>query len=126
MAVEVESEMGAGLVAGVDLSANQFMAVIPSTTADFTVIAATTAGAPIEGILKNNPTAGFPAAVQRNGLCKCKAGGTIARGARVMSSATGSIVTAATTGSTTIGIAQEAAVSGQIFAVLLQLGSGTV
>lgn len=124
MAVENEGDVSSGLIADGDLSANQYLAVIPSAAVAHAVKAATTAGAPIAGVLKNNPVSGFPALVQRSGLTKMKAGGTIADGAAVMSSATGSAVAAATTGSTQIGWAREAAVVGQIISVELTPNAG--
>lgn len=125
MAVELEDNLSAGLIADGNLSSNQYLAVIPSAAVAHAVKAQTTAGTAIAGVLKNNPQSGFAAVVQRSGLTKMVAGGTIADGGPVMSSATGSAIAAATTGSIQIGWAREAAVIGQIFSVELTPNYGT-
>ena len=82
------------------------------------VVAASTAGEVVVGvgIITNseNITIGSDVDIQVKEIGIAKAGGTIAKGAEVMTDATGKVVTA-TDGKFVIGTALEAAVSGQLF-----------
>jgi hypothetical protein len=111
--------------AAVDLSTKQFYAV--KITAANVVNLTTVAGEPCFGILQNTPTAGQPCDVQcGTGKTKAKAGAGVAAGARVMAGADGRIITAATTGSTCIGWAMEAALAANNLFTILFTPSGIV
>ncbi len=114
------------LTADQDLSAKQFYAVIVSTTVDHAVHLVGTAGVPIYGVLQNKPTSGQPAVVRRLGVTKMVALGTINLGAKIMTDSGGKATTAATTGSTCIGFALEAAVANQLMEVDLIPNAGTI
>jgi hypothetical protein len=126
------------LVAAADLSAKQYYAVKIDSNG---LAALAAAGEPAVGILQNKPTAGQSATIWTFGpRTKAVAGGTIAAGALVASDANGKLVTA-TTGkvntsdagaaadpliaSNVLGIAATAAVSGDVFTVVL-CGLGAV
>ena len=109
-----------GISAGVDLSADQYCLV--KLTGDRTVgICAATTDVPF-GALQNDPTSGAEAAVAVGGIALVQAGGTIAAGARVGTDANGHAVALVEGTNTTdyvVGVAMQAAVSGDIFSVLL-------
>jgi hypothetical protein len=65
------------MIAGIDLSTQQFYAVIMGATA-FTVMNTTLASQRPIGILQNNPnTTGLPAEVAFSGICKMMLGDTV-------------------------------------------------
>lgn len=83
----------------------------------------TSSGAPADGVLQDKPSAaGNIGSVAISGVSKVSAGGTIAAGDYVMSDADGDAIVA-TSGSAVAGIALAAAVSGDIFPVLLKLNA---
>ena len=104
------------LVASADLSTKQYNAVKIDSNGQAALAGA---GEAVAGILVNNPVAGQSASIQIGGVCKGKAGGTIAAGAAVTPNASGVFITA-TTGNFIAGYAKEAAVTGDTFAVLLK------
>lgn len=109
-----------GLKAAADLSAKQFHVV--KITGDNLVNVAG-AGEHGCGILQNDPKlVGEAATVAFAGVSKAKAAGVITAGAKVASDGAGAIVAAAS-GDHVIGVALEGAASGDVFSVLLQLGS---
>src|ERR1043166_4069125 len=68
-----------------------------------------TAGEPATGILQNKPGSGVVADVMTLGVTKAIASTAITKGAKLMTDSAGKVITAATTGSTVIGWALEAA-----------------
>ncbi len=106
------------LEAGADLSAKQFFFV--EVAADGQVDPAG-AGADADGVLQGKPAAaGRAAAIMLNGVSKVSTGAAVARGALVMSDASGQAVTA-TGGSKVLGKALEASGgANQVIKVLLR------
>lgn len=102
------------LEASADLSASQFRGVVVAAGG----IAVAGVNANITGVLQDNPDAvGQAANVRSKGVSKARAGGVIARGARVGTDASGDFVTG---GATLVGTALSAASgAGSIFSVLL-------
>jgi len=97
--------------------AQQFLFVVQGANGQVTVLAS--AGARSDGVLNSTATtAGQSVAVQYDGRAQVLAGGTIARGGRVATNASGRGI-AATTGQIVLGWAEEAAVNNQIFTVRL-------
>jgi len=87
MAYEGNLQIVPGLVAGADLSSDQFKFVEVSAGG---VIVNTTQGAPVDGILQDAPTAADrPCSVARAGVSKLVAGSAIAKGDYVQSTAVG-------------------------------------
>lgn len=112
-------------LAAANLATKQFHAV--KITAARAVNLSTVAGEKVFGILQNNPASGEAATVMRIGLTKVVAGAAIAAGAAVMAGADGRVITAATTGSTIIGHALEAANNAnEIISVSLMAHGGVV
>ena len=111
---------GSQTVAAANYGSSQYLAVALSTSADRTVVLASTQGQQVYGILQNKPATGQAADVGLQGISKAVAGGTITRGNPVMTNTSGQLV-AWTSGSlyAQIGWAIESAVSGQIFTVYL-------
>lgn len=109
MAIEVPGFVNGVMVAAVDLSAvaNQYKCV--KVTASFAVNLCTVSGEKILGILQNKPLSGKSCEIATLGISKAQAGAAIAAGALLMTNASGQVITAATTGSTIIGWALEAA-----------------
>ena len=96
----------------------QFLVVAQSTVADRTVVLASAIGQQAFGILQNKPLAGQAADVAFAGQPKAVAGGTIARGAALMTDASGRLITwTAGSGYAQLAVAMESAVVGQIFSV---------
>ncbi len=112
------------LLTAADLSALQFTCV--KVDASGLVAANTTSGGKILGILQNKPNISTVADVAVIGISKAKLGATVAAGASVMSDAAGKVITAATVGSTIIGIALEAGVVNEIVPVALVAVPGVV
>lgn len=120
------------LIAGADLSANQYCFVKTDANGQAVLAAA---GEPVIGVLQNKPASGQAAQVRIYGVSKVVAGGAVAKGALVASDATGKAKTAvATTADTTsgalsgshvAGIAlQSAGAAGEIISVaLLPMGA---
>ena len=110
-------------LAGADLSALQFTFVKQSTSANFTVLSATAASSPIIGVLQNKPTSAQTAEVALPGsVAKVIAGGTVTAGDRVTATTGGQAITTTTNKDWYAGIALDAAVSGDLFRVLLAPG----
>ena len=107
--------------AAADLSTKQYMAVKDNGSGAVVAIAADT-DVPI-GILQNKPAAaGKSCTIARGGVSKALLGGTVAKGAHVGPSATGTIVARVIGTDTTkyvIGVAGAAGVSGDIIPVML-------
>lgn len=85
------------------------------------IVLASAAADKIIGVLQNQPKAGDTASIMsRNasGVGKCYAGGTIAIGDYLTSDANGAVVATTTAGQEVVGIATEAAVSGQVVGFL--------
>lgn len=119
------------LVAAADLSTKQFHGIKIDTNGQ---AALAVLGEPIVGVLQNNPIAGQSATVQVLGITKAKAAGTIAAGAFVGANASAQFVTGtkgttntsdagvaadALVGGNIAGIAKTAAVSGDLFELIL-------
>jgi hypothetical protein len=105
--------------AGADLSAaaNQFKAV--KLDANGAVVLCSAITDVTFGILQDVAVAGKAVPVAVGGICKAKAGATIAAGAPVATKADGTLQTAATT-QYVIGVARFGGVSGDIISVQLQ------
>lgn len=121
------------LIAGADLSANQYRFV--KISAARTAALCSAAGEKAFGVLTNKPTSGQTASVAVGGVAMVKAGAAISAGDAVATDAsgkaktavaatvdtTGSNATEDTDGSFVMGIAVEAAAAdGDIIAVLIQ------
>lgn len=105
--------------ASADLSAQQYRFVALANQSGRVQAQRAVVGDRVMGILQNNPVAGDTATVAIGGVSKCVAGGTILAGASVTSDAQGRATSTLTGTDFRAGVAQEAAVVGQIFAVLL-------
>jgi hypothetical protein len=115
-----------GLMAGADLSANQFRFVKPGGTELQVVAIAAATDKPI-GVQYDVPNAaGKAIEVQSDGVVEVIAGAAIALGAEVQTNATGKAITA-TTGGTVVGRALIAATAdGDRISVLLNCVGGRV
>lgn len=104
-----------------DLSAlaNQNCIAKVDTANDQSFVLAAGATDPIVGVLVNNPKAGSAGLIQWLGSAKVIAGGTITRGDRVTSDASGHAVTTTTDKHVVLGTALESAVAGDVFEVFL-------
>lgn len=114
------------MVANVNLSSSQYcgVVVVANTSGSATENAAAlalpaAAGANIVGVLQDNPIVGVAGNITSVGISKALAGGTIAINAALTVNTSGAFVTAAT-GNHIVGIALEAAVSGDIFTMFIQ------
>lgn len=125
MAYEVPGFMIGTLIAAADLSAAQFLCA--KVTAANSVNVATVAGEYVIGILQGKPTSGQPADVMVHGVSKAISGAPISAGAKIMTNASGKVITGATAGSHVIGCALEAATGAdQVITVLLNAGAGII
>lgn len=125
MAYEVIGFKTGTLEAGADLSALQYTFVKLNTAGR--VVAATTAGEKVIGVLFNAPRAGQACEIVHHGIVPVKANAAIATTGLIMTSATGKAVTAATTGSTIVGYALEtAAAADEIISAFVNCGVGVV
>jgi uncharacterized protein DUF2190 len=106
-----------------DLSAAEFLVVAQDTSNDSAVVGATSATAPVVGILRNKPKANAAALVRMTGTSKVTAGGTITAGDRVTPTTGSKVITTTSSGNTVVGIALQAAVSGDVFEILLTPGA---
>lgn len=105
------------LPANADLSASQYCGVVINSSGK---IAVAGAGARIDGVLQNKPTANDAAVVAYNGVSKGVAGAAFAAGADLMTNASGQFVTA-TTGNAIVARATEAATAANnIVGILVQ------
>lgn len=106
-----------GVVAAADLSADQFLFVVMSSTG---IALNTSAGGVCLGVLQNKPLAGQAADVWADGsVSKVVASAAITAGAKIMSTALGKAATA-TTGLAIMGIALDGAgASGDLITVYL-------
>ena len=108
-----------GLRAGADLSALQFHAVKPASTAG-EVVAVSGVADDCIGILYNKPADGEPAEVASGGILKGVAGGTIVAGKPVGFNSTGRLVQSTADQRQLVGYAVEAASAGDVFAFVWQ------
>lgn len=93
MAYEGSLQTIPGQVAAGDLSSDQFKFVTIGASG---VALNVTNGGYVDGVLQNKPSAaGYAATVATGGVSKVKAGAVVAKGAKIMSDATGRAVTAA-------------------------------
>lgn len=104
-----------------DLSLKQYFIVKADTANDQSVVLGAAATDPIVGVLQNKPKAGQGALVRFIGTSKVIAGGTITRGDKVTSNASGQAITTVTAGNTVVGIALSSAVVGDIVEILLAI-----
>jgi hypothetical protein len=104
------------LVAGADLSAQQYRAV-KINSSGLAIMANATDLNQI-GILQDKPASGQVGTVRTEGITKARAGAAVTAGDRVTSDANGSLIVA-TTGRQVMGIALTSAVNNDIFTVLL-------
>jgi hypothetical protein len=110
-----------GLLAGADLSSSQYYVVKLASTAGEVVAASAVSDMQI-GLLQNDPADGEVAEVAIGGIARGKSGGTITVGQRVSCLSTGTLQ--GTSGGTAssqriVGIAMEAASSGDLFSVMV-------
>lgn len=119
MAVEKGPKLDWGILAGVDLTQNQFTAVKHHGTATVDRVIAIAAATDLPlGVLQNAPAQGEESEVVLTGIAKLKAGGTIARDDLLTIAADGRFVKATPGTDTTkyvVGRALESAVANQIF-----------
>jgi hypothetical protein len=112
-----------GLVAGADLSAQQFR--VMKLTGNLTVGLAG-AGEKAIGILQNDPAlVGEAASVAHAGVSKAVLGGVVAAGNKLASTAAGALVVA-DTDDYVVAIALEAGASGDVSNVLLEIGDDPI
>jgi len=105
------------LEAGADLSAKQYYFVSIASDGQ---VDPTGDGAAAAGVLQNDPSAaGRAAEVCIGGITKVEAGGTVAAGGAVASSATGTAVAAAT-GDVILGTAVDGGASGSVISIIFQ------
>lgn len=103
------------------MSLKQYFIVKADTANDQSVVLGAAATDPIVGVLQNKPKAGQGALVRFIGTSKVIAGGTITRGDKVTSNASGQAITTVTAGNTVVGIALSSAVVGDIVEILLAI-----
>jgi hypothetical protein len=104
-------------IAGADLSAAQYLFVEQSTAGTITVCNG--AGEYALGVLQNDPTSGQAGTVAVSGVTKVVAGGTVAIGAKVTTTAAGKALTA-TTGQQILGEAMSGGDADEVISVLLR------
>lgn len=121
MAIEERVEL-VSANAGVDLSAstNQFKVVKLDANGNVIPVAAIT-DTPF-GILYDTAISGAAVPVATGGICKATAGGTIAAGAPIACTATGTVQTAVAT-QFVLGTARIAAVAGDVFPINVETSS---
>lgn len=125
MAYEVIGFKTGQLLAGADLSALQYTFV--KLDAAGKVVANTTSGGKVIGVLQNKPTIGLACEVVHLGICPVLAGAAVAAAGAVMSDAVGKAITAATVGSTIAGSALEtAAAANEVISVFVNCGAGVI
>jgi hypothetical protein len=106
------------LEAGADLSTKQYLFVTMGTDGQ---VDPSADGVLAIGVLQNDPSAaGRAAEVCIGGITKVKAGGNVAAGARVMSSSTGTAITATGAGKAILGIAVDGGASGSVISIVFQ------
>lgn len=117
MAFENVGQTVPGVVAAADLSADQFLFVVMSSTG---IALNSSAGGKVLGVLQNKPTAGQAADVWADGsVSKVVASTAITKGAAITSTAAGKAVTA-TSGQNIAGYALDAAgADGDLISVFL-------
>jgi hypothetical protein len=109
-----------GPIAASDLSAKQYYIVKDSSG-----IAVAGAGEGY-GVLQSTPESGDQCVVAVGGLCRVKAGGTIARHGAFKSAADGEAVAATTGDDAPLGIVLEPAVDGQVVWAVLNFNTAQV
>ncbi len=107
MATSNDSNSFGHLVAAADLSTKQYYAV--KVDSNGKIALCSSAGEFVTGILQNKPVAAEAAQVQHSGTTKAVAGAAITAGARVMTNASGKVITLATSASIACGVALESA-----------------
>lgn len=105
---------GSTFTASADLSAKQFYAVSISGSRTVNLAAVNTG---MRGILQNKPTSGQAADIAIEGVCKALAGGTITAGNKLQVGALSSLIVNSTGDATTVAVANESAVAGDIFSI---------
>lgn len=100
-----------------DLSLKQFYIVKVDPSNDNSVVLAAAGTDKIVGVLQNKPKATSAALVRFLGTTKVIAGGTIARGDRVTSDASGKAITTITNKDVAVGVACQSAVAGDILEI---------
>lgn len=117
MAFEIPSFTLGTQKANADLSSSQYLAVVINSSGN---VAVAGAGADIAGILQNKPTAGHACDVCVDGVSKAVAGGSVTAGAKLMTNASGQLITATATNKA-VGIALDSASgAGVVIPVLLK------
>lgn len=104
--------------AGADLSAKQHYIVKLDSTEDQVVLASAATDA-ILGVLQNKPTSGQYGSIAISGVTKVIAGGNVSAGNMVTADANGKAVATTNAGDSVLGMALTAAVSGDIFTILI-------
>lgn len=110
-----------GLMAGADLSANQYKFVKAGATEGQVVVIAAVTDLPIGVQLDAPNAAGKPIEVQSDGVVEVIAGAAIAYGAEVQTNAAGKAITAAATGRAVGRALTPAAADGDRISVLLNV-----
>lgn len=112
-------------VAGADLRALQFTFVKVNSSGQ--IVAATTSGGKVLGVLQNKPNTGEMTEVMVDGVSKVVAGAAVTAGVNIMSDGAGKGILAATAGSTMTGLALESAgASGDIISCYISPCVGVV
>lgn len=115
--------------AGADLSAKQFYLVKSNTAVEDGVVLAAAATDEIMGVLMDKPASGewgAVAMISKGGKAPVKYGGTVAKGDKLTSDASGLAITTTTAGNKVIGIAVKAGVANDIGEVDLGVGPSVV
>jgi len=107
---------GGNLIAGANLSGNQFCAVKANAT-DRTLVLASTGGEAITGILQNQPLAGQAAEVTFDGLTKAQIGAAVTAGQSLMTQAATGLLIPWTSSNVVVAVAHESGASGNIILV---------
>lgn len=102
--------------AGADLSAAMYLAVKLNSSSEVVKVSALTDAT--FGILQNDPVAGQAAAIAIGGICKAKAGATLAAGDVVAANTAGKLIVGAT-GSKAIGTVVVGGAADEIVSVLI-------
>lgn len=125
MATEIPAVNIGTQLAGADLRTKQFTFVTLDNAGK--VIASSTLGGKVIGVLQNKPNTGEVADVMAIGQSKVVASAGITAGDNIMSAANGLAATAATTGSSIVGKALEtAAGANEVITAFINCGTGVV
>lgn len=115
--------------AGADLSGSQFLIVKSNTAVEDGMVLASAATDEFIGVSMDKPASGEWGAVammSKGGKAPVRYGGTVARGDKLTSNASGQAIATTTAGNKVLGLAVKAGVSGDIGEVDLGAGPSVV